>query len=63
MTEIRATLNHYKLTEKGWREYLVIRKPGSPGSYIILTHPKDDSGFDVKLMEFHHSECEKENAR
>jgi hypothetical protein len=36
MTEIRATLEHYKLTNKGWTEYLLVRKPGCPGSYVIL---------------------------
>lgn len=63
MTEIRATLKHHKLTEKGWREYLLVRKPGFPGSFIILAHPKDDSGFDFKLMEFHEAECERENGQ
>ena len=61
MTEIRRTLEHYKLTEKGWREYLLVRRPGHPGSYIILAHPKDDSGFDLKLMEFHNQQAQLEN--
>ena len=61
MTEIRATLKHYGLTEKVWREYLLIRKPGCPGSYVILAHPDDATGFDYKLMEFHVAEAEKED--
>jgi hypothetical protein len=63
MTEIRATLEHYKLTNKGWTEYLLVRKPGCPGSYVILAHPEDASGFDEKLMEFHKAEAEKENGK
>lgn len=61
MSEVRHTLNHYNLTQKGWREYLLVRKPGCPGSFIILAHPKDDTGFDVRLMEFHKAECERES--
>ena len=60
MSEIRATLDHYRLTQKGWREYLIVRKPGCAESFIILTHPNDASGFDERLMEFHKAECEKE---
>jgi hypothetical protein len=61
MTEIRATLEHYKLTNKGWTEYLLVRKPGCPGSYVVLAHPEDASGFDEKLMEFHKAEAEEES--
>lgn len=60
MTEIRATLKHYGLTEKGWREYLLIRRPGCPGSYVILAHPNDATGFDSKLMQFHITEAKAE---
>jgi hypothetical protein len=63
MTEIRATLEHYKLTDKGWKEYLLVRKPGCPGSYVILAHPEEASGFDKRLMEFHKAEAEKENGK
>lgn len=60
MTEIRATLKHYGLTDKGWREYLLVRKPGAPESFVILAHPDDDTGFDESLMEFHKAECAEE---
>lgn len=60
MSEVRATLKHYGLTDKGWREYLLIRKPGCPGSYVILAHPQDATGFDSRLMQFHITEAEQE---
>lgn len=54
MTDIRRTLEHYNLGE--WREYLIVRKPGCPGSYVVLSRPSDDSDFAARLVKFHESE-------
>lgn len=51
MAEIRRTLKHYNLGE--WKEYLIVRQPGKPGSYIILTHPSDKSDFPDRLLTLH----------
>lgn len=51
MSEVRALLNHWGL--KDWREYLVVRKPGKPESYIVLANPSDKSGFEEKLVALH----------
>lgn len=58
LTEIRKTMRHYKLTE--WKEYLMIRKPGCEGSFIVLAHPADDSNFADRLVEFHKAESKTE---
>lgn len=58
MTEVRRTLEHYNLG--AWREYLVVRQPGEPDSFVILAPPGDKSGFAARLEEFHHVEAMKE---
>jgi len=59
MTEVRRTLEHYNLGE--WQEYLLIRRAGSEGSFIVLSHPRDTSGFAAKLVEFHKEQTKQED--
>lgn len=59
LTEIRRTMKHYNLTE--WREYLLIRRPGCEGSYVVLAHPTDKSDFADKLVALHRAEAKRES--
>jgi hypothetical protein len=58
LTEVRKTLIHYNLAE--WEEYLIVRRRGKEGSYIVLAHPSDKSDFQDRLVAFHKTEAERE---
>lgn len=58
MTEVRRTLEHYNLGE--WQEYLFVRRRGEPNSFIVLSHPRDESDFAEKLIAFHKEQSLKE---
>jgi hypothetical protein len=58
LTEVRKTLIHYNLAE--WEEYLIVRRRGKEGSYIVLAHPSDKSDFQDRLVAFHKAEAERE---
>jgi hypothetical protein len=51
MTEVHRLLEHWGLA--GWREYLVVREPTKPESFIVLAHPSDKSDFADKLVRLH----------
>ena len=61
LSEVRAVLNHWNLRRDAdsgqWNEYLVVRVPGKPDSFVVLEHPEDKSGFAEKLVAFHKSEA------
>lgn len=59
MTEVRRTLEHYNLGK--WQEYLLVRRPGRSGSFIVLAHPRDKSDFADKLIKFHREQAEQGN--
>jgi hypothetical protein len=58
MTAVRRTLEHYNLGQ--WNEYLVVRKPGCPDSYIVLSRPSDESDFADRLVAFHKDHTRRE---
>lgn len=61
LSEVRAVLDHWNL--KDWQEYLLVRRPGHPNSYIVFANPSDTSGFEERLMRFHKEQAVQETLR
>lgn len=51
MTEVHDALKRWGLA--GWREYLVVREPSKPESFIVLAHPSDKTDFADQLVRLH----------
>lgn len=58
LNSVRACLDHWGLQD--WREYLVVRKPGQAGAYVIMANPTDETGFDERILELHKATAEQE---
>jgi hypothetical protein len=56
MSEVRAVLEHWGLG--AWKEYLLVRQPEKPESFVVLAHPSDRSDFADKLIALHRKEAE-----
>ena len=41
-----------------WNEYIVVREPQQPNSYLVLAHPADQTDFAERLIDFHKAEVE-----
>lgn len=59
LSEVRAVLDHWGLND--WQEYLLVRRPGKPNSYVVFANPKDTSDFQEQLIEFHKTQAEKDS--
>lgn len=58
LTLIHNMLEAYGLN--GYREYLLIRKPGKPDSFIIRNLASDASDFPARLEALHREHCARE---
>lgn len=58
LSEVHWTLKHYNLGD--WNEYLLVRRPGCPESFIVLRHPSDTSDVEERLVAFHKDLCKHE---
>lgn len=58
LSEVDKTLKHYRMGD--WKYYLVVRKPGVEGSWVVLKKSSDTSEFDQELERLHLDCCRRE---